>query len=198
MSQLYDVNNSRCDTLETSGRWIRCSTLPVSAAHHCLRWGWTFRPNSGCYYEDWKPRELAAFGSSTLPLDETEGQFQASKWIVILGSSKIRGIFFSAVDMLLDGKPADVLSIGKCWGRIDVTLGTLRLTFQDFRAPAVLPWPLPTPDNDMLECHGEHVASYHAEYALNSTRFVKKLFQDPTHLPAAIVFEGERRQDPNT
>lgn len=100
--------------------------------------------------------------------------------------------------MLLDGKPADFLSIGKCWGRIDVTLGTLRLTFQDFRAPANLPWPLPTPDNDILECHGEHVASYHAEYAQNSTRFVKNLFQDPTHLPAAIVFEGERRQDPNT
>ena len=128
-----------------------------------------------------------------------EGQPQDTlKWIVVLGTSKIRGLFLSAVDMLLDCKPSDVMSLSKCWGRINTTLGTLRLTFQDFHAPIVLSWPLPTSEADVLECHGNNVASEQAEFAQNSTRFVQHLFQDQTQLPSAIVLDWHRQQDPQT
>lgn len=185
--------------MDTSGLWMRCASLPLLAAHHCLRWGWTFRPRNGCYYEDWKPLELAALASSSgsrLSRPQEADNHEPSRWIVFLGLSRIRGVFFSAVDTLLDGKAGDFVSIGKCWGTIDVRVGTLRLTFQDFRAPTLVNDPPPTSENDIVECHGDRIANYQAEFAKNATLYVKNLFQDKMQSPSAIVIDWERWQNP--
>jgi hypothetical protein len=177
----------RCSGLPSSGKWMRCSSKHISSPLECLRWGWTFRASDdGCYFDNWKYKDLEAYSSS----DKTE-----SKWIVFLGTSRIRGVFLSLLDHLVNGKQRMFLKIHQCWGRIDVTVGKIRITYQDFRGLTSLKWPLPGKQMDIVECHGELLANAASEFARNSTNFVKKLFESP-NIPSAVAVDWSREADP--
>jgi len=138
----------RCVGLPDAGQWMKCTAPGLSKAHESFfRWGYPFPPRDGCYYDNWTPQELAVYAST--PTTE-------KKWLLILGSSKIRGVFLSAVDHLVKGIGGQFEGIVICWGRMDVEVGHLRITYQDFRAPTRIPWPLPK--DGLTECHGKNVS----------------------------------------
>jgi hypothetical protein len=158
----------------------------------CLRWGYSFRPNRGsCFYENWTPRDLLAYATDAS---------QPKQWILIAGTSRIRGLFLSAADHLLDGRRGEfAATMGKCWGRMDVEMGNVRLTFQDMRAPGLLRWPLG--EGRRFQCHDEKQTTYDdREYARNSTRFFQATFdpaqQHDGRTPTHLVFEYLEKQDP--
>jgi hypothetical protein len=116
----------------------------------------------------------------------------------VVGTSRIRGVFLSAADHLLAGRRGEFEAISKCWGRMDVEVGNLRLTFQDFRAQDIIgKWPIPE-ERRRFQCHNDRQASYDdSEYALNSTLFMQRVF-DPTkredgRVPTHLVFEFKSR-----
>lgn len=119
------------------------------------------------------------------------------QWILVLGASVIRGVFLSAVDHLVNGKRGEFEGISKCWGRLDVEVGNIRLTYQDFRASWYTPFPLPTGPGEHSQCHDDRVASIDG-YALykNSTDFLKNVFADPIRRPTAIVYTHDMRKPP--
>ena len=183
---------TRCGGLpDARGVWYKCATAPgLPLPNECLRWGYAFRPNHGrCYYEAWTPRDLVAYATnSSLP----------KQWILVAGTSRLRGVFLSLADHLLEGQRGEFEAISKCWGRMDVEVGSLRLTFQDFRAQDIFGrWPIPDAQRRLrrFQCHDDKQATYDDhEYAQNATAFVRNVFdphrkggdgRTPTHL----VFE---------
>lgn len=165
---------------------MKCTASGLSKAHEsCFRWGYTFRPTEGCYYDNWTSQELAAY--ATTPTTE-------KKWLLILGSSKIRGVFLSAVDHLIKGIGGQFEGIQKCWGRMDVEVGHLRITYQDFRAPTRIAWPLAK--DRLTECHGENVAVDGMGLYHNSTSFIENIFDDPDDRPTALVIEFDPQMNP--
>lgn len=190
---------TRCGGLpDGRGVWYKCATAPgLPLPSECLRWGYTFRPNHGrCYYEAWTPRDLVAYATnSSLP----------KQWIVVAGTSRLRGVFLSLADHLLEGQRGEFEAMSKCWGRMDVEVGSLRLTFQDFRAQDIFGrWPLSDAQRRLrrFQCHNDIQASYDdSEYARNATAFVRNVF-DPRRkggdgrAPTHLVFEYIEDQDP--
>ncbi len=187
--------------------WFSCSTAPgLPHPEECLRWGYSFRPQNGrCYYENWTNRDLVAYATNkALP----------PQWIVVAGTSRLRGVFLSAADHLLAGRRGEFETMSKCWGRMDVEVGNLRLTFQDFRAQDILgQWPIPEQER-RFQCHNDKQASYDdSEYARNTTLFVERLFDpqkrqgkgkgkagdgdgDGDRVPTHLVFEYIERRKP--
>lgn len=57
-------------------------------------------------------------------------------WIVILGTSIVRGIFWAIADVLLRKRfgSLDGRSTWKCWGWQDLRVGNVRISFRDFRS----------------------------------------------------------------
>lgn len=161
---------------------MRCTTADLPAPYACLRWGWTFRPHEGCYYDNWHRHELAAYATS----DSTPWQ-----WIVFAGTSKLRGAFLSAVDHLVKSNPGDFSGIEKCWGRMDVQIGHLKLTYLDFRFHAFANYPLPSEKQQMFTCHGDNIALHVSEGIHNSTACIHNLLASEKP-PTALVLDWER------
>ena len=188
---------ARCSGLPDSrGVWYKCATAPgLPLPSECLRWGYTFRPNHGrCYYEAWTPRDLVTYATNaSLP----------KRWILVAGTSRVRGVFLALADHLLAGRRGEFAAIAKCWGRLEVEVGSLRLTFQDYRAQDILrKWPLPETEK-RFKCHNDKRATYDdSDYARNATLFMQHIFdarrkkggdgRAPTHL----VFEYIEDKDP--
>lgn len=139
-----------------------------------------------CYYENWTPFDLKAFASRPS---------QEDKWILIMGTSRIRGVFLSAIDHLINGKQGEFKGIDKCWGRMDVEVGKIRLTYQDFRALGYSTWPLPT--NSRITCHNANVVvTDDLQYHQNSSKCVSNFFKPTENIPTTIVFEYFHDQSP--
>ena len=177
----------RCVGLPDRGRWMRCSAPGLARPEECLRWGHIFRPGAThddeCFYENWRTEDLATYATTTEKKKE---------WIVVMGTSRLRGVFLSAADHLVVGKHGEFASITNCWGRMDVEMGNLRLTYQDYRALTVAPWPLRGPDEPRtFQCHADKQATFDGmEFFHNATQFMDNLFgDDDSQPPTAVVFE---------
>ena len=166
----------RCSGLPDSGEWMRCTAEGLVAPYACLRWGWTFRPDSGCYYDNWSQQELSAYATA---------KATPWQWIVFVGSSKLRGVFLSAADYLVKSNPGEFLAISKCWGRMDVQLGHFKLTYLDYRMHNYMNYPIPAKGDGFRECHGDNVVIDGVELIINSTACIHRLLesdQPPTSL----------------
>lgn len=116
---------------DLDGRWVRCSH--EFCPTFCLRDGWKFVPHS-CRFRLYHPSEA---------LEVAHDVVGDSKplWIVFFGSSVIRGTMHTLVDMLLPG--FDLFSTSqsapgagsptKCWGWTDIQVGSIRVSYQDWR-----------------------------------------------------------------
>lgn len=193
-SKLLQKPVKRCEGLpDTGGMWLKCASAHgLSHPEECMRWGYSFRPNHGsCFYENWTPRDLLAYA--------TEAS-QPNQWILIVGTSRIRGLFLSAADHLLDGRRGEFeAAMGRCWGRMDVEIGNIRLTFRDFRSQDILSWPQEAGQH--FQCHGDNQVTFDDnEYARNSSLFFQHIF-DPARqpdglTPTHLAFEYVEGQDP--
>ena len=120
------------------------------------------------------------------------------QWIVYAGTSRLRGVFLAAVDHLIGGKSGEFAQIDKCWGRMDVELGTLRLTYQDDSL-----YPLRTPNEPRtFQCHNTKQVTFDGiEFFHNAMQFVSNMFnQDIASAavpqPTALVIEYVLRAKP--
>jgi hypothetical protein len=102
---------------EQYGRWVRCADAPEALG--CMRGGWIWLPLT-CrlqfYHYDLLPR------------------VRHPTWIVIAGSSIIRGTFLMLMDRMLGTRvPSIDERTTKCWGWIDFYMGNMRISYLDFR-----------------------------------------------------------------
>jgi len=183
---------------------------------------------TSCYYENWRSEDLWQYATAMPAFPDEEGGQQQQQqqqrrlrrspfkskikqnerepaaspektWIVFAGTSRLRGAFLAAVDQLLGGKPGEFAIINKCWGRMDVTLGNTRLTYQDFRALTLAPWPLRTPDEPRtFQCHDTKQAMLDGmEFYQNATQFITHIFKRRAkdaafRQPTSFLFEKIR------
>jgi hypothetical protein len=129
------------------GRWVECAAAGISRSE-CLADGWIFIPNH-CRHT--VTTSLDTLEQSRAIAEKRHGQ---PVWIVFTGTSVDRGSFHALVDHvaavgMLEGgamnrSVADALfedvedrrgrgSTTKCWGWIDVQVGSIRLSYQDAR-----------------------------------------------------------------
>jgi hypothetical protein len=121
------------------GRWVRCDL----AGENCLRDGWRY-VNHNCQFSIFTPGQILAASAAI---------GNRSPWIVVMGSSIIRGTLHTMLDYIGDGRLSahqsinipDVIfgevgvdrpgegSTTKCWGWSDFQLDALRLSYQDSR-----------------------------------------------------------------
>ncbi|KAI9033183.1 hypothetical protein DFJ74DRAFT_156942 [Hyaloraphidium curvatum] len=177
----------RCRSGPTdNGLWLRCGSTFSAGIRNCLRWGWVFEP-SDCHYEIWSHGDLKRkfFSNSKA----------GKRWIVFLGDSVMRGVFLSAVDLLLNTTGGELHTIAKCWGRLDVEWGRIRLTYQDFRAFSYGRYP-PWSSHQDFECHGNVTALDFFQLQENGTEFMRRLFSSTTRAPTAVVFPLHIATDP--
>ena len=168
-----------CQKLESvflvpgEGMWVGPEgDLPLSSGK--MRNGWTFEPDR-CSLE-------------TFSYDDIQTASKEPLSIVVIGTSQDRGVFLSMVDMVLKGEEKrDIAAseIAKCWGRINVRLNNLELTFQDFRPNLCN---VDEPPGGQLICHGDKLAKDHGYYQ-NVTKMVHGLFYSADN--------GERLRGPD-
>ena len=105
-----------CDDAVLPGRYVPCDP---HATDVCLPGGWT-----------WLPFECHHAMHNAMGLRQ-----QGPVWVLFLGSSILRGVFYSAVDILLGNNAQNLTGAGwfKCWNQLDLVSGLVRLTYQDFR-----------------------------------------------------------------
>jgi len=176
------VEEQWCDSsrsLHWRGRWMRCRSERMAKQEECLRWGYVFRP-SDCHYQIWSHDHLVQYSAQSEP-----------RWQVFMGSSRIRGVFLSAVDLLVNKMGNGLKIINKCWGRVDVQLGNLRLTYQDLRSLTRLSYPLPSRENNSFQCHQNHImVSDFYQLHHNASQFIRHLFKESgDHKPTSLIFE---------
>lgn len=102
-----------------TGSWV--SSNLASEAHGVLRDGWVFQPKA-CAYETFTYDDLMLLAGLEEPT-----------WFLALGNSILRGVFLTLVDMALAKGQKDNFSssvLRKCWGFVDVRIGSLRITYQ--------------------------------------------------------------------
>ena len=81
--------------------------------------------------------------------------------------------------------------INKCWGREDVELGNIRLTYQDFRILSNPQYPRVTASTNKLTCHGTRSAINQYALQLTGSMMISNLFkQADGREPTTIAFEG--------
>ena len=140
------------DSCFGAGRWVRCSAAGIHP-QNCLRDGWVFVPLN-CKYSVVSPIEIMQLVASIRP------QESRPLWIAMLGSSIERETIHNLLDLVggvrADPESDDLVrdkdkveiksvregngvgrgqgSIMNCWGWADIQLGSLRLSYPDFRA----------------------------------------------------------------
>lgn len=112
-----------CEHARHEGRWVRCRDI-VGYRQGCLRGGWVWLPWS-CQYRVYDYRQLALI--------------RQPRWIVIAGTSIIRGSFLVLLDQIAAGRLHLKNVTLKCWGWIDFHFGNLRVSYLDFRAHTMFP-----------------------------------------------------------
>lgn len=130
-----------------------------------MRTGWNFEP-ARCNLEAFSQEELNA---TAKPIT-----------IAVLGSSIERGIFLSLIDMVTSRFEKTELAdsrIRKCWGRAEVSVGNIKLVYQDMRANLMT-------TNGEIKCHGNQLA-VGTGFFQNGTAMIRKLLFD--HNPDVIV-----------
>lgn len=162
----------RCSNLPWEGVWYKCSSNLLPKESKCLREGYMFKPHD-CYYENWNSLDLRSLSKSPKKF-----------WIVIVGASVIRGVFLMMLDHLIGDRDFNMWPIHKCWGRMDVTIGNIKLTYQDVRYFAYAN----DYDYDHIECHGNKEAIDVLELRKNTTNFMKQLFSEKFP-PTSIVVD---------
>eukprot|EP01012_Entosiphon_sulcatum_P044755 TRINITY_DN5956_c0_g1_i2.p1 TRINITY_DN5956_c0_g1~~TRINITY_DN5956_c0_g1_i2.p1 ORF type:complete len:612 (-),score=71.56 TRINITY_DN5956_c0_g1_i2:2412-4247(-) len=103
-----------------TGRWLRCEDIMLHYTEHytgCPRMGWLWLPHD-CHYQFFSPRALLA---QTLPT-----------WIVVFSSSLLRSIFWYFMDTLGGHRRINKVT-WKCWGWMDIQVGSLRISWRDWR-----------------------------------------------------------------
>ncbi|CAM9874426.1 unnamed protein product, partial [Ectocarpus fasciculatus] len=167
-----DAKKDIGDTYWRPGTWL--SSHVASAAHGVMRNGWVFQPRS-CVFDTFSYEDLMLLAS----LDEPT-------WLLILGSSIQRGVFHSLVDMVLAQGQKDDFSysiVKKCWGYVNLRIGSLRLTYQDMRLDDV---PSATDSvicNDEKLVSGSSIDIFHSAKAFLSSY----VFQDGAQWPSTIL-----------
>ncbi len=155
------------------GYWLKCSSVLYSSAFNdCNAWGYVFVPDGNmCGHHTWNHDELMV-----------KSRAPEKRWIVVVGCSIRRGVYFRAIGLLLGPEASrNMAVVDKCWGRIDVEVGNIKLTFVDFRGPVYGSWPPKNETFNAIECHGNRVMSNEFEFQNNSVHFMKSLFADPYH-----------------
>lgn len=102
-----------------TGTWV--SSNIASTKHGVTRDGWVFQPRT-CVHDTFSYQDLMLLASQN-----------EMTWLLILGSSVQRGVYLTLVDMILVQRQKynfRTSSIQKCWGYADITLGSLRVTYQ--------------------------------------------------------------------
>jgi len=129
-----------------------------------------------CAFDQWSPEELRLVSAApTGP----------RRWVLVLGSSKDRGVYSRLIDLVLRHEEKDKFHhsvVQKCWGWLDVRLGRLRLTFADFRAQFYF--------SAGVTCHNEKVASS-PQLHLDGVRFWERLFREERYQPNVIWMVGD-------
>ena len=114
------VNPALCRDLDVRhSRYVRCQDI----GWPCTRTGWVWLPRD-CHFKLYSRTELVNLVEPT--------------WIVVAGSSVIRGTFLAGVDYLLGDRAANLTDskIWKCWGWLDIRVSDhLRLSYLDLRFP---------------------------------------------------------------
>jgi hypothetical protein len=112
------------------GTWISSALAPKP--ENVLRSGWVFQPEE-CNWDVLSPAELRALTG------EWGRQLKGSgndMWMLISGSSVQRGVYLALVDLILSTTMKDGMTdspLAKCWGYAEVSIGSLRVSYQDFR-----------------------------------------------------------------
>ena len=107
-----------CTDVGLAGRYVPCDP---GARASCLSSGWTWLPET-CHYEMFTSEIVR----SKPPL-----------WIAYMGSSVMRGMFYSTMDMLLGGEQSRNLSSAawfKCWHYLQLELDGFHVSDHDFRS----------------------------------------------------------------
>ena len=113
-----------CDSLNSDqgpGRWLRVPSQQ-QAAGLSTRDGWIWAPHS-CRFQ-------------MTPIKELSRCLQEPLWIMIIGTSTIRGLFFMAMELILSEtklQEANILEFWKCWGFLDFQIGNFRISYRDSR-----------------------------------------------------------------
>lgn len=105
---------------QKNGRWIR------APSEHQIqgispRSGWIWRPQT-C--------QMQMHAIWKLPC------LKNPIWIVIMGTSTTRGLFFAALDLIfteLQLQELNIMNMWKCWGFLDFRVGNFRISYRDFR-----------------------------------------------------------------
>jgi len=145
-----------------------------------LRNGWGFLPSleMNCQIETFSTDDL---------LSIPPGHDGKEKSIMVIGTSIMRGVFLSLTDLLLPDHDKYAFGgsvINKCWGRVQVKKGNLRLMYQDFRVGEFEePGEVGT---DILECHNNLIVKEGSEYLHNAYRIWEEIFHDETKWPDVI------------
>ena len=179
----------KSDALSTwNGHWIgpdleRYLNWSVSG-RNWLRNGWRFMPSSyemNCQIETFTTEDLLS-----IPPDPRD---KRKKSIFVIGTSIMRGVFLSLVDLLLpidDKMEFTRSSVANCWGRAQLTKGNLRLTYQDFRVSELEePSEINTNVNH-IECHNGKIAKEDSKFLLNAYEIWEEIFDNPTQWPDVI------------
>ena len=160
-------NSPPCQTLnkvDVYSHWDGDWLGPEFQLSESIRTGWSFVPSQemGCKLETFNTELIQAVPEK--------------KSILILGRSIERGILLSLVDMMLNIDEKRELRhsvINKCWGRMSVTKGNLKVTYQDFRVSE-----LEDPNKpSLIQCHNDKLARDGSSYLGNSTLMYEKIFQ---------------------
>ena len=129
-----------------------------------------------CAFDQWSPADLRLVSAAAAG---------PRRWVLVLGSSKDRGVYSRLIDLVLRHEEKDKFHhsvVQKCWGWLDVRVGRLRLTFADFRAQFYF--------SAGVTCHNEKVASS-PQLHLDGIKFWARLFREERFQPDIIWMVGD-------
>jgi hypothetical protein len=136
---------------------------------------YAFMPDQ-CLFDQWSPADLRLVSAAPAG---------PRRWVLVLGSSKDRGVYSRLIDLVLRPEEKDKFHhsvVQKCWGWLDVRIGRLRLTFADFRAQFYF--------SAGVTCNNEKVASS-PQLHLDGIKFWSRLFREERYQPDAIWMVGD-------
>jgi len=147
-----------------------------------MRTGWTFFPKK-CTLETFNRRDLKHLQHSSVAQNNT---------IVILGTSKERGVFLSLVDLAL--YPSQKVKMEssfmrKCWGRMSVQIGSMKFVYQDIRPDMFKTNDAFKTNDGTIICHNDNLAKP-LGLLRNTNQAIKKMFEHKENVPKVILLNS--------